>query len=207
MKLDAVLHTKWPYIIGVDEVGYGAWAGPVMVGAVVVERSWSDPRVRDSKVLSHETRQRLVLEVLRRPTILAQVVLAHDSAAIDRLRLGRARDELVVHAVRHCRALFPESLVVMDGNILPTGVEMPAMCLKKADALVPAVSAASIIAKECRDSYMRVAADDFPGYGFEQHMGYGGDRQHQHARAIIELGLCPIHRKSYPKLQELASGR
>lgn len=187
-------------IIGVDEVGYGCIAGPVAVGAVVASSSWRDNRVRDSKKLDHPQRARLVREVLHPPVVAFSIVLNHTSEIVDQLGVVGARDDLVAQVVKACRKLYPKALVVMDGNQLPPGVE-GIVCLPKADDLVKAVSAASILAKEDRDACMKLIHEEWPQYGFKAHVGYGTT---QHIQALNKYGPCPIHRFSYKNVQEIA---
>lgn len=185
--------------MGVDEVGFGSLAGPVAVGGVVARADWQDPRVRDSKQLDGAVRARLVREVLLPPTVAFSLVLSHDNLAIDRMGVGRARDDLVRQVVDACRAKFPSALVVMDGNQAPPGVKN-LVCIPKADQLVKAVSAASILAKEDRDECMRLLHEEWPAYNFENNVGYGTEA---HLSALNRFGPCPIHRFSYKIVREV----
>lgn len=189
------------FIIGVDEVGYGAHAGPVTACAAVVRRGWSDSMVRDSKKLSPARRAHLVREVLVYPTVLVHYVISNPSQVIDHLGLVRARDECVADAVELCLLAYPEAMVVMDGNVIPQGVPKSTICLPKADDLVPAVSAASVLAKEHRDSYMREAHALWPYYAFDTAVGYGTAA---HEAGLVKHGACPIHRMSFGPLQKYA---
>lgn len=188
------------FIIGVDEVGYGCIAGPVAVCAAVVPAGWTDERVRDSKKLDHQERARLVRDVLVPPNVAFSVVLNHTSQVIDQMGVHHARDDLVRKVIELCRAKYPGALVVMDGNELPFRIENM-VCLPKADDLVKAVSAASILAKEDRDECMKQLHKEWPVYGFASHKGYGTG---QHNSALAKYGPCPIHRFSYRNIQEVA---
>lgn len=188
-------------VIGIDEVGYGAWAGPVVVCAAVVEHGWADSRVRDSKLVAPADRRALVRNVLVPPAVLYSVVVEHSNEVVDRMGVSTARDDLVVKAARQCLRKYPDAVVVMDGNQAPTGLPAVAICMPKADNLVSAVSAASIIAKVYRDNLMQnILAKTHPGYGFEQHVGYGTAR---HQEALERLGVSPIHRRSYQNIKKL----
>jgi ribonuclease HII len=189
------------FIIGVDEVGYGCIAGPVFVGAAVVRAGWKDPRVRDSKQLDHQQRQRAIRDALVPPNLAFSVILGHTSQDIDKMGVHHARDDLVKQVVLRCRALYPHALVVMDGNELPFKLDNM-VCLPKADVLVTAVSAASILAKEDRDACMKELHQLWPMYGFSNHKGYGTG---QHNSALARYGPCPIHRFSYRNIQEVAA--
>ena len=190
------------FIIGVDEVGYGAWAGPITVCAAVVRRGWSHPQVRDSKKVSPSRRAQLVQDVLVYPEVLMHVVLSNPSGVIDHLGLVQARDECIADAIELCLMSYPGSMVVMDGNVVPNRVPKTVICLPKADDLVPAVSAASIIAKEHRDSYMRGLHVRWPEYGFDSNVGYGTDA---HKAGLAKYGAIPtIHRMSFGPLRGYA---
>lgn len=189
------------FIIGLDEVGYGAWAGNVTVCAAVVRRGWADSLVRDSKRLSPERRARLVRDVLVPPTVLMHVIISNPSYVIDSLGLVAARDECIADAVEVCLMNYPGSMVVMDGNVIPRGVPRDTICLPKADDLVPAVSAASVIAKESRDAWMKEMHELWPYYGFSSNMGYG---TLLHEQGLAQHGACPIHRMSFNPLRKYA---
>ena len=89
----------------------------------------------------------------------------------------------------------PADYAVVDGNGLP-GLEIPERCVPGGDAIVPSVAAASILAKVTRDHFMQVMGVEYPGYGFERHKGYGTKA---HYAAILQYGVCPIHRRSFLK--------
>lgn len=189
------------FIIGADECGFGAWSGPVTVCAAVVRRGWADSSVRDSKRLSPARRALLVRDVLVHPTVLVHFVVSNPSQVIDHIGLVRARDECVADAIELCLLAYPDSMVVMDGNVVPRGVPKSTICLPKADDLVPAVSAASILAKEHRDSFMREAHALWPHYAFDTAVGYGTAA---HEAGLAAHGACPIHRMSFRPLQKYA---
>lgn len=194
------------HIIGVDEVGYGSWAGPVVVCAAVVPVGIVDPRIRDSKkVTSPRVRAHLANFVLVPPLVVMERVEENSNEVIDYLGLVPARDALVVMAVRACLRRYPHALVVMDGNVLPAGLDPKrSLCFPKADNLVLAVSAASLIAKAYRDSLMQDMHQKYPQYGFDTNVGYGS---RAHEEALREYGVCPIHRVSYRNIRQLVAGR
>lgn len=173
-----------------------------MVCAATVLASWADARVRDSKDLSKRQREFLADEVLLYPTILKDCLLEHSSQTIDAIGLVMARNDLVVKVVAQCMKLYPSALVVMDGNVLPAGLPPNSVCFPKADKLVPAVSAASVIAKVYRDRYMQYMHGHYPQYGFDSNAGY---HSAQHMEALRAMGLCPIHRKSYKNLKPMTA--
>ena len=183
-------------IVGIDEVGRGCWAGPVVAGAVLL----GDPirGLRDSKVLTKKARERLDAEI--RVAALAFGIGWVAPAELDTIGLTEA----VRLAMRRAFAAItaPYQKVVIDGNYnyFPDVENCEAVI--KADDTVPAVSAASIIAKVARDRYMADMSTKFPGYGFEKHVGYGTAAH----RAALQLqGVCELHRRSFKPVQLLVT--
>lgn len=188
------------YIIGVDECGYGSWAGPVIVCAAVVRRGWSHPAVKDSKQVK-KALQRLavVRDILKPPNVLFHLILDGPPRTIDALGLGRVRDECAVDAMEVCLAKFPGSSIVMDGNHAPKGSPPGVICIPEGDALVPAVSAASLLGKVHHDEYMFKQHDLFPDYGWDTNVGYGTE---EHEEGLKLRGITPLHRKSIKRVNK-----
>ena len=183
--------SKALWVVGSDEAGLGSWAGPLLVAAVALTRDWQDLRVTDSKALSERRREALFDEFR---DMLSVAAVAIQPRTIDEMGVHKA---VIMGHLRVIRKVLKElpgvtPLIVADGN-LPLE-EVGAISLPKADALVPAVSMASIFAKVTRDRIMRKLAKRFPGYGLEVHKGYGTQA---HQVALQKLGPCFIHRKSY----------
>lgn len=190
------------YIIGVDECGYGSWAGPVVVCAAVVHRDWSHPAVKDSKKVAKAlSRMIIVRDILKPPNVLFSLVLEGPPRVIDAIGLGRVRDECAVDAMEVCLAKFPGASIVMDGNHAPTGSPAGVICIVEGDALVPAVSAASLIGKVHHDEYMYKQHDIYPHYGWETNVGYGTD---EHEAGLKQHGITPLHRKSIKRVNQYA---
>lgn len=184
-------------ILGIDEVGRGPWAGPLVVGAVVLGGAQIDG-LTDSKKLTKKRREELA------PCIKTQAaawalgwVTAQELDAIgmsEALRLATRR------AVEQIKVPYNE--IIIDGtvNFLEgTGKGGYVTCLPKADLLVPSVSAASIVAKVARDDFMAEQDALYPGYDFKKHAGYGVAA---HRAAIEKLGVTPLHRLSFAPLQK-----
>ncbi|MBP5634003.1 ribonuclease HII [Candidatus Saccharibacteria bacterium] len=187
-------------LLGIDEVGRGPWAGPLVVGACVLREPIEG--LNDSKKLTAKHREKLAAEIHEK----AYCGLGWVSAAeLDELGLSAALRKACREAVKAVQAQKPEfNEIIIDGTInflSDTPLGKFASVLPKADALVPEVSAASIIAKVARDNYMVKLAERFPGYGFEKHVGYGTAL---HRAALEELGPCEEHRKSFRPVAELA---
>jgi ribonuclease HII len=178
-------------IVGIDEVGRGAWAGPLVVGAVLLGGA-SIEGLTDSKKLTKKQRELLDLEIRQKALAigLGWVSAKH----IDQIGLSQALKLASQRAIAYIRHDYAE--IIIDGTFAflddPRVTVMP-----KADLLVPSVSAASIVAKVARDNYMRHIDDVFPGYRFTSHVGYGTAA---HRKAIDELGASPLHRLTYAPL-------
>jgi ribonuclease HII len=175
-------------LVGIDEVGRGCWAGPLLAGAVVL----AEPilGLKDSKKLSKKQRERLDAEI--RVQALAFGIGWVTPREVDEHGLTLAVKMAMQRALS--QILLPYDEIIIDGSLNFLRENPKALALIKADDSVPAVSAASIIAKVARDTYMAEIARTYPGYGFESHVGYGTA---QHLQAIKDLGVCEVHRMSY----------
>ena len=191
-------------ILGIDEVGRGPLAGPLVVGAVILPEEkpeWASS-LRDSKKLSMKKREELSAIILAEaPAYGFGWVFPEelDSVGIsEALRLATRR---AVEEVQKRRSKF--SQIIIDGKVnflKGTSLEKFVSTAVKADDLIKEVSAASIIAKVARDNYMKEVAGKFPGYGFEKNMGYGTA---VHLKAIREIGVCAEHRKSFEPIKSM----
>jgi ribonuclease HII len=180
---------------GVDEAGRGPLAGPVMAAAVILDPGRPIRGLKDSKVLSAEQREGLAEQIRERA--LAWAVGRAEVAEIDALNILRASHVAMQRAVA---ALRPGAqLVFVDGHLVPA-LPAPAIALVGGDALMPAISAASILAKVARDAEMVALALRYPGYGLERHKGYGTA---QHLQALMLLGPTPLHRQSFAPVRAL----
>ena len=180
-------------VAGVDEVGRGSLAGPVVAAAVVPAAGSVIPGVDDSKRLSAGQRRRLARRI--RDSARAWSVVPVSPAAIDRMNILEATREAMTRAVS---ALVPAAdAVLVDAVALPRGPVAafpPAFPLVRGDGLSYAVACASILAKEERDRMMRELDRSYPQYGFADHKGYGAAR---HLAALREFGPCPQHRLTF----------
>jgi ribonuclease HII len=173
-------------VAGVDEVGRGPLAGPVLAAAVILLRPV--PGLADSKQLLPARRLALAA-ILREHAHIA--IGAASVLEIERLNILRATHLAMRRAVR--RLPLRPHLVLVDGNS-PPGLDLPTRCIVGGDALEPAISAASIVAKVLRDRLMRRLASRYPGYGWERNAGYGTA---EHRGALASLGLTPHHRRGF----------
>jgi ribonuclease HII len=196
----AIDHSTADWVVGSDEVGYGAWAGPLVVCAVALPRGFNEPGIGDSKKLSEIQRGRVFDRFTKSTPVRHHLVWVHHQA-IDQEGVWKALLRAHREALTTVLAQVAGStLRVVDGFPNGTdGIGVPgAIGLPKADMLVPAVSLASIIAKVTRDRHMHELAGQYPGYGFASHKGYGTP---EHQRALQEKGPCEIHRKSYAPIK------
>ncbi len=186
-------------IAGLDEVGRGSWAGPVVAAAVALplEREGLLAElegVRDSKLLSPRQRERL-LPLIRR-VALAIGIGSASAADIDRIGIVPATRQAMAQALAGL-AVAPDYLLI-DALRLPA-IPIPQLALPKGDAKCLCIAAASIVAKVARDQLMVAQEAGYPGYGFAAHKGYGTAR---HRAALEQLGPCPLHRMSFAPLRD-----
>ena len=179
---------------GVDEAGRGPLAGPVVAAAVILDDLRPIKGLADSKVLSARRRERLFDDV--RARALCVCIAQASVEEIDRLNILGATLLAMQRAVAGLR-LTPHRVVV-DGNRLPI-LPMPAAALVKGDAKVPAISAASILAKVQRDRLCAELHARWPAYGFDGHKGYPTPA---HLQALQRHGACPAHRRSFAPVRE-----
>jgi ribonuclease HII len=192
-------------ILGFDEVGRGSWAGPLVVGAVLINdstASWCEP-LADSKQLTKSKREALAPIILENA---AAVGLGWVSPLeIDYIGLGPALHLASRRALAKISAPFDEIIIDGTSNFLAeTPLKDRVTVLKKADSLIKSVSAASIVAKVARDEYMRDIASDYPDYGFADNVGYGTKT---HREALAKFGPTDIHRYSYKPIAETLQGK
>lgn len=182
-------------ILGIDEVGRGPWAGPLVVGAVVLGATKIEG-LTDSKKLSKKKRETLNDEIVTKAAGFGLGWVSADE--LDEIGLSQALVIATKRAVEQVQAPYHE--IIIDGTInflKETSKGKYVTTIAKADLLIPSVSAASIIAKVARDNYMEKQDAVYPGYGFGSHVGYGTKK---HRDAIGALGVTPLHRLSFAPL-------
>jgi ribonuclease HII len=206
-----------PIILGVDEVGRGPWAGPLVVGAVILGPDFSPENIAqhqntkkfqlyqdltDSKKLTAKKRE--TLAPLIETHALASATGWVTTHELDQYGLSASLKLATRRAIKQILATkSPFTEIIIDGTInflQNTPLETKVTLLKKADTLIKEVSAASIIAKVARDAYMTKIATQYPAYGFEKHVGYGTAL---HKSALLEHGICPEHRTSFRPIREI----
>lgn len=195
----ALWHLGYARVAGVDEVGRGAWAGPIVVAAVLIERR-ELPRLRRQPWFSQVADSKQITPVVRAMVAAAArgavrwAVAGVSSSTIDSVGIAEANRRAVRLAVAR---LVPAPRYVLADYVARLGVTIagaPARTIAKGDATVFSIALASIIAKVHRDNLMQALDTRYPGYGFAKHKGYGTAL---HRAALRRLGPCPQHRRSY----------
>ena len=181
-------------IVGLDEVGRGCWAGPLVAGAVVLRQPIKG--LNDSKALSDKQRRVLAEQIKSEAVSYGLGWVA--PAFIDMYGLTLSVQRAMQQALAAVSADYDQIIIDGNYNFLPN--EPLASFLIKADATIPAVSAASILAKVARDDFMILAAKGFPEYGFERHVGYGTAA---HSAALKKYGVTELHRRSFKPIRAL----
>lgn len=182
-------------ILGIDEAGRGPWAGPLVVGAVVLGDVVIEG-LTDSKKLSRAKRESLYEIIVARAEAATTGWVG--AAELDELGMSQALRLATCRAVEKINSPYTE--IIIDGTVnflIETGKGRYVKTLPKADLMIPAVSAASIMAKVERDKYMIKQGGEYPQYGFESHVGYGVLK---HRQAIELHGITPLHRLSFTPL-------
>ncbi len=190
--------------IGIDEVGRGCWAGPLVAGAVLLDEPIEG--LKDSKLLSKKRRD--VLDVVIREESLGYGLGWVDPGDIDTSGITTAVKTAMSRALDDLRTRYEEVHgeplgdveIIIDGNSNYLPDEPMARAVIKADLTEPSASAGSIIAKVARDNYMIDMAAKYPQYGFEKHVGYGTA---VHIAALQAHGVCSIHRMSYKPIKKI----
>lgn len=186
-------------ILGIDEVGRGPWAGPLVVGAVVLPENFTLEGLTDSKKLSAKRRAELDIQI--RESALGWGLGWVHAEELDAIGLPAALRLATIRAVEAVETPYHE--IVIDGTInflKETNKGRYVTTMPKADFLIPAVSAASIVAKVARDTYMEEQDGVYPEYGFGSHVGYGTAK---HQKALVDYGVTPLHRRSFAPIAKL----
>ncbi len=182
-------------IAGVDEVGRGPLAGPVTAAAVILDPARIPEGLNDSKKLTAKARAALYGQILA----VAEVGVGHATVEeIDEINILRASHLAMERAIAALTG--PICYALIDGNMLPRGFATPGECVIKGDGRCQSISAASIVAKVCRDEVMLTLSQQHPGYGWETNAGYGSKK---HMAALKSLGATPHHRRSFKPVHNI----
>lgn len=178
-------------IAGIDEVGRGPLAGPVVAAAVILPEDFDLPGVNDSKKMSEKRREELFVKIKERA--VAWSIGMADCRTIDEINILQATKLAMAEAVGSL-SVRPDHLLIDAVKL--EGIDIPQTSIIKGDEKSVSVAAASILAKVTRDHMMVEYAKEFPGYAFEKNKGYGTKA---HYEGIEKQGICPIHRKTFLK--------
>ena len=182
-------YKDYPYICGIDEVGRGPLAGPVVAGAVILPKDDMILYLNDSKKLSEKRREALFVEIQEKAVAWSVGIVGPD--VIDEINILQATYEAMRRAIAGL-GVQPD-LLLNDAVTIP-GIEIPQVPIIKGDAKSLSIAGASVLAKVTRDHMMIEYDKIFPEYGFAKHKGYGTA---MHTEALRKYGPCPIHRRSF----------
>ncbi|MCJ8006247.1 ribonuclease HII [Lederbergia wuyishanensis] len=181
-------------IAGLDEVGRGPLAGPVVSAAVILEENSYIPGLNDSKKLTEKKREELYSEIMSKSVAVGIGILS--SEEIDRVNIYEATKKSMLAAVQNL-SVQPDYLLL---DAMKINSIYPEISIIKGDAKSVSIAAASIVAKVTRDGIMKDYHEQYPHYGFHLHMGYGTKL---HLDALNDFGPCPIHRKTFAPIKKL----
>ncbi|MBE3554436.1 MAG: ribonuclease HII [Thermicanus sp.] len=185
------------YIAGIDEVGRGPLAGPVVSAAVILSPEFYLPGLNDSKQLTPVERERFEEEI-RRNAVAIGLGWAYPEE-IDQINILNATKKAMVEAVTSLP--HPPQYLLIDALSLP--IHLPQRSIVGGDGKSISIAAASVVAKVARDRYMMRLAEEYPMYGFERNVGYG---TREHLEAIARYGICPAHRRTFAGVKEQIEG-
>jgi len=186
------------YVAGVDEVGRGPLAGPVVAAAVILDPKKPIEGLMDSKKISEKRREQLAEEI--KENALAWAISRVDVDEIDRINILQASLKAMSIAVSELKQA--PDYVMIDGNRIPSDINIKAEAVVKGDDRVACISAASIIAKVARDREMVEMENVYPGYGLAKHKGYPTK---VHIEALQKLGVTDIHRRTFGPVKKVLS--
>ncbi|MGM0613510.1 MAG: ribonuclease HII [Bacteroidota bacterium] len=175
---------------GIDEAGRGSLAGPVVAAAVIFPKGFENPVINDSKALTHEKREHLKEVIIKHA--LAYGIGVVDNDEIDEHNILNATYKAMHIAIEQLN--LKPTLLLIDGNRFKPYKNIPAQCFVKGDSRFLSIAAASVLAKTYRDKLMIEMHEKYPAYHWDRNKGYGTAH---HRKVIKEIGLSPLHRKSF----------
>lgn len=184
-------YSDYSYICGVDEVGRGPLAGPVVAGAVILPKDCRILYINDSKKLSAKKREELSAEIQEKALAVGIGLSTQDR--IDEINILQATYEAMRKAIA---SLSVEPSLLLNDAVTIPAVDIPQVAIVKGDARSISIGTASIVAKVYRDRMMEEYDKMYPGYGFASNKGYGSK---EHIEALHRMGPCPLHRRSFLK--------
>ncbi len=194
-----MLHQGYDYVCGVDEVGIGCLAGPVVACVVRIDKNFKYSfgkqlaGLKESKLLSAAQREKFAKVLMTQPG-LSYAIASCSPAVIDRMNIYQAARHAMRQALKKVSVVGKKMFVLVDGKHELAGISYEQQAIIKGDQKIFAIACASIIAKVYRDKLMAKLAKKYPGYGFEQHKGYGTKH---HQKQLMVLGPSAVHRRSF----------
>lgn len=187
----SVQEKGYPLVAGIDEVGRGCIAGPVVAACVILDQKHFPiaNQIKDSKKLSEKKREELYPQIIEHSVSYGIGMIDHKR--VDEINILQATFEAMIQSINTSR-LKPDACLIDGNQKIP--IEMPQWTITKGDQKVISIAAASIIAKVYRDRWMIEQSKIYPSYGFEKNKGYGTKI---HRQAIADFGFCELHRKSF----------
>ncbi|MBE2188262.1 MAG: ribonuclease HII [Desulfobulbaceae bacterium] len=180
-------------IAGIDEVGRGPLAGPVVASCVILPDDYKNSKITDSKQISHFRRVQLSQEI--QEIAVDYAVAEMDNTVVDEINILQATHKAMVMAIEMLK--IKPDFIYIDGNSIPKNMKYKAEAIVKGDTFISQISAASILAKVHRDNWMTdIAHELYPQYNFAKHKGYA---TREHFDAITKYGICPLHRITFLK--------
>ena len=189
-------YAKSGIVVGVDEAGRGPLAGPVVVGATILPKGFSHPKINDSKKLSEKMREAIYDELIEMKGLQWAVSIV-EAEEVDEINVLKATHAGMARSVEELGV--KPGMVLIDGLPVPN-YPFPHEGIIKGDGKSLSIATASIFAKVTRDRIMKEAAKCYPEYGFERHKGYGTKA---HLEALARHGPCPLHRRSFQPVAKL----
>lgn len=191
-QFDQTFHENKYTLVGIDEVGRGPLAGPVVAAAVILPPDAYLPGLKDSKKLSEEKREKLYMQIQEMAISIGVGMV--DAKIIDEINILNATFEAMRTALHYLDC--PYDKIIVDGDKVIPHIESNQQAIIAGDDKSMSIAAASVIAKVTRDRMMRQYHKDYPGYDWDSNKGYGSSR---HYEGIRSLGITPLHRKSFLK--------
>nr|WP_273839917.1 ribonuclease HII [Halalkalibacter alkalisediminis] len=183
----------YTHIAGIDEVGRGPLAGPVVAAAVILPENFKLLGLTDSKKLSKEKREQFA-EVIKKQAVAYSIQMVH-AEEIDQINIYESTKLAMKRAVQNLEMVADHLLI----DAMKLELPLPQTSLIKGDQKSLTIAASSVLAKVARDQYMADKDMEFPGYGFKQHVGYGTK---EHLEAVLKLGITKEHRKSFRPIKD-----
>jgi ribonuclease HII len=196
-KKEKKLWTKgYDFVAGIDEVGRGAWAGPIVAAGVIFAKNCKIEGLRDSKKMIAKKRIEII-KIIKEKAI-AWAICEVSNTEIDEIGVGQA-NSLVIDKVLNNLDPRSDYALIDKASVTEYKIKIPWETIIKGDNLVFSIAAASILAKVTRDEIMLKLAKKYPNYGFDLHKGYGTKL---HQQMLSKYDICPIHRKSYKPISQ-----